>query len=171
VAPVTTTVRAGIVESLMKQTLATPTNPPAGGARPSARGFTGLLLDRVARLGAAHYPRVYGQLGIGKPALVSLAVLTAEGPLRQARLAERTGIDRATLVGVLNELEAQGLARRDPDPTDRRAHAVSATAAGRRLLVRAARLEADDDFFDVLTPAERGTLDALLARVIAAHEA
>jgi len=155
----------------MKQTLASQTKLPERTARPSARGFTGLLLDRVARLGAVHYPRVYGQLGIGKPALVSLAVLSAEGPLRQARLAERTGIDRATLVAVLNELEAQGLARRDPDPADRRAHAVSATAAGRRLLVRAARLEAEDDFFDVLTAPERATLDALLARVIAAHEA
>ena len=123
------------------------------------------------RLGAAHYAQAYGALGIGKPALVALAVLVAEGPLRQARLSERTGIDRATLVAVLNELEERGLARRDPDPGDRRAHAVSATAAGRRLLVRAARLEADDDFFAVLSAKERATLDALLVRVIAAHEA
>jgi DNA-binding MarR family transcriptional regulator len=154
--------------TLAKQTFRSQTNSAAGGA---ARLPTGLLLDRLVRLGAARYADVYGALGIGKPALVVLVVLATEGPLRQARLSARSGIDRATLVALLNELEQRDLARRAPDPADRRAHAVSVTDAGRALLLHAAELEAGDDFFAALTPAERTTLDALLAKLVTAHDA
>lgn len=129
---------------------------------------TGLLMDRLGRVAAARWPVVYGELGISKPALVVLVALT-EGPLRQARLSERTGIDRATLVALLNDLEAKRLARRAPDPADRRAHAVSITGDGHALLARAAELAAGDDFFAALTPDEHATLDALLAKLSAAH--
>jgi len=129
----------------------------------------GLRFDRIQRIAAARWPRVYGELGIGKPALIVLVTLLREGPLRQARLSERSGIDRATLVALLNELEGKRLAARAPDPADRRAHAVSITDAGSALLARALELERDDDFFAALTPAELRTLDALLARLLAAH--
>ena len=134
-------------------------------------GLTGLLIDRLVRAAAARYPEVYGELGISKPALVVLVALAAEGPLRQARVSERTGIDKATLVALLNELEDRGLARRAPDPSDRRAHAVSVTPEGRRLLDRAVELAAGDDFFAVLSAKERAALDDMLLRLLAAHGA
>lgn len=130
---------------------------------------TGLMIDRLVRLAAARWPAIYGELGIGKPALTVLVALAEHGPLRQARLSERTGIDKATLVRLLNELEGRGLAAREPDPADRRAHAVSATPSGRRLLGRAAELASADDFFATLTPQEHATLDDLLRRLVAAH--
>lgn len=151
----------------MKQTLATQTFAK----QTIGAGLTGLLIDRLVRAAAARYPEVYGELGISKPALVVLVAVAAEGPLRQARVSERTGIDKATLVGVLNELEEQGLARRAPDPSDRRAHAVSVTAKGRRVLERATELAAADDFFAPLSAKERATLDDMLARLVAAHSA
>lgn len=130
----------------------------------------GLRFDRLQRIAAARWPHVYGELEIGKPALIVLVTLLREGSLRQARLSERSGVDRATLVAILNELEGKGLASRAPDPADRRAHAVSITDAGRALLVRALELEAGDDFFAALTPAELRTLGALLAKLVAAHD-
>jgi DNA-binding MarR family transcriptional regulator len=150
----------------MKQTLAKKTLVE----QTTGAGFTGLLMDRLVRAAAARHPVVYGELGISKPALVVLVTLAAEGPLRQARLAERTGIDKATLVGLLNELGDRDLARRAPDASDRRAHAVSITSTGRRLLDRAAELAAGDDFFAALSAQERETLNALLVRLVAAHE-
>ncbi|MDO8185581.1 MarR family transcriptional regulator [Conexibacter sp. JD483] len=130
----------------------------------------GLRFDRLGRIAAARWPQVYGELGIGKPALLVLVTLVREGaPLRQARLAERSGVDRATLVALLNELESRQLAARAPDPADRRAHAVSITDAGRALLLRALELERGDDFFAALTPAELTTLGSLLSRLLAAH--
>lgn len=126
-------------------------------------------MDRLGRVAAARWPVVYGELGISKPALVVLVALATEGSLRQARLSERTGIDRATLVALLNDLESKRLAHRAPDPADRRAHAVSITDDGRALLTRAAELQNGDDFFAALTADEHATLDALLAKLSAAH--
>jgi DNA-binding MarR family transcriptional regulator len=157
-------------QTLAQQTFGLQTNSPeGGGAGLPARLPTGLLVDRLVRVAAARWPLVYGELGIGKPALVVLVTLAADGPLRQARLSERAGVDRATLVALLNELESRRLATRAPDPGDRRAHVVSITAAGRRLLARAAELEAADDFFAALTARERRTLDTLLRKLLAAH--
>jgi DNA-binding MarR family transcriptional regulator len=130
---------------------------------------TGFVIDRLVRVAADRWQEHYGELGIGKPALVVLVALATDGPLRQARLSEQTRIDRATLVALLNVLESRDLARRAPDPADRRAHAVSITDAGLALLARAAELEASDDFFAALTPRERATFDALLGRLLAAH--
>lgn len=145
-------------------------SPEGGGGLP-VRLPTGLLVDRLVRVAAARWPQIYGELGIGKPALVVLVVLASEGPLRQARLSERTGVDRATLVALLNELESRDLARRAPDPGDRRAHVVTLTDAGRTLLGRAAELEAGDDFFAALTARERATFDRLLQKLVTAHGA
>ncbi len=131
--------------------------------------LTGLLLDRLVRLGTTHYPQVYGELEISKPALVALVAIAAAGPLRQARLSDASGIDRASLVAVLNELESAGLATRGPDPHDRRAHVVTVTAQGEKLLARARELAEQDGFFSVLSADERETLNALLQRLIAAH--
>lgn len=130
---------------------------------------TGLVIDRLTRVAADRWREHYGELGIGKPALTVLVALATEGPLRQARLSERTRIDRATLVALLNELESRDLAVRAPDPADRRAHAVSITDKGFALLARAAELEAQDDFFAALTARERDAFDALLARLLEAH--
>lgn len=144
-------------------------SPDGGGGALPARLPTGLLVDRLVRAAAARWPEQYGELGIPKSALVVLVVLASEGPLRQARLSERTGVDRATLVALLNELEGRDLARRAPDPGDRRAHVVAIADAGRALLQRAAELEATDDFFAALTTRERATFDRLLQKLITAH--
>jgi DNA-binding MarR family transcriptional regulator len=126
-------------------------------------------MDRLVRAAAARYPAVYGELGIAKPGLVVLVTLASGASLRQARISERTGIDKATLVGVLNDLGERGLTHRAPDPTDRRAHAVSITPKGLRLLQRAAALSVTDDFFAALSRSERTTLDRLLRKLVTAH--
>ena len=50
--------------------------------------------------------------------------------VRQNSLAEAVGIEGASLVRLLDELQANGLITREPDPADRRANAVNLTDAG-----------------------------------------
>ena len=73
------------------------------------------------------------------------------------------GIDPSTMVSLIDELEAAGLAKRRPHPTDRRAREVVITPKGRRLLERAARWRAqvEDEVLGGLT-AERRELLTLL---------
>ncbi|WP_261528310.1 MarR family winged helix-turn-helix transcriptional regulator [Burkholderia multivorans] len=51
--------------------------------------------------------------------------------VRQGTLAEYVGIEGPSLVRLLDQLCAAGLARRDEDPHDRRAKTISLTAEGR----------------------------------------
>ena len=50
--------------------------------------------------------------------------------VRQNTLADAVGIEGASLVRLLDELQASGLITREPDPNDRRANAVNLTEAG-----------------------------------------
>ncbi|WP_234744771.1 MarR family winged helix-turn-helix transcriptional regulator [Burkholderia sp. WTPI3] len=56
--------------------------------------------------------------------------------VRQGTLAEHVGIEGPSLVRLLDQLCAAGLARRDEDPHDRRAKTISLTAAGRAVTTR-----------------------------------
>ncbi|MDB6094746.1 MAG: MarR family transcriptional regulator [Verrucomicrobia bacterium] len=54
--------------------------------------------------------------------------------LSPAELAERTGVTRATITGLIDTLERDGLVTRSPDAVDRRMMEVSLTEKGRAAL-------------------------------------
>jgi len=78
------------------------------------------------------------------------------------------GIDRSTMVLLIDQLESGGLAKRRPSATDRRAREVVITPKGRRLLQRARRMvaEVEDEVLAGLTAEERRELLALLRRAL-----
>src|SRR3954470_3107632 len=87
-------------------------------------------------LGRALVPAQLPVLGGQGLSMWGYAVLLGldERPLRgQSALAEAVGADKSRLIGVLDELQGRGLIHRQPDPTDRRAHLLTITAAGSRL--------------------------------------
>jgi DNA-binding MarR family transcriptional regulator len=61
----------------------------------------------------------------------------ARAPMSMRELAAALGIDPPNATVVVSELEAQGLVRRKPHPTDGRAKLVEATARGKELARRA----------------------------------
>jgi DNA-binding MarR family transcriptional regulator len=69
--------------------------------------------------------------------LSALSVVVFRGPLTLGELAAAEAVRSATMTGIVNGMEAQGLVRRRPHAADGRAVQVEATAAGRRLLQRA----------------------------------
>ena len=88
-------------------------------------------------------------------------------PLSQVEMGERLGIDRNTMVLLLDDLEARGLVTRRRDPRDRRAHLVSLTDAGRDVLAQSTALarRTNDEVFAPLSAEERAQLHALLSRL------
>ncbi|MCF2527308.1 MarR family winged helix-turn-helix transcriptional regulator [Yinghuangia soli] len=98
-----------------------------------------------------------------------LKMLDAVGPRSQQVLAEELRIDRSVMVGLCEELERNGHVRRERNPEDRRAYAVTITDAGRTAL---AVLERDvpDYLAEALAPLtakERTQLAALLGKLLA----
>jgi DNA-binding MarR family transcriptional regulator len=61
----------------------------------------------------------------------------ARRPMSMGELAQALGIDPPNASVMVNDLEAQGLVRRQPHPTDRRAKVVGATRKGKDLARRA----------------------------------
>ena len=75
--------------------------------------------------------------GIDSRELAVLARVDGPQPPSQQQLAARLEVDRTTMVGLVDALEAKGLLARRPHPDDRRKNAVELTAAGRRTLTEA----------------------------------
>lgn len=94
-------------------------------------------------------------------------VLTAlaDGPTpTQAELAATTGRDKTRLIRNLDRLQARGLVRRTPDPSDRRNKVVELTAAGHRTLesCRAEITAMEDDLLSALPRADRRAFERAL---------
>jgi DNA-binding MarR family transcriptional regulator len=67
----------------------------------------------------------------------ALSVVVFRGPLTLGELADAEGVRSATMTGIVNGLEVDGLVERRPHGRDRRSVLVEATASGRRVLARA----------------------------------
>ncbi|ESR25637.1 MarR family winged helix-turn-helix transcriptional regulator [Lutibaculum baratangense] len=102
----------------------------------------GFALVEVTRLLRSHIDRAFESAGLGLTVgeARTLAYADQYPGLRQSALAERIGVEPMTLVAYLDRLEAHGLVRREPDPTDRRAKIVVLTEAAGPAVRRIHRL-------------------------------
>jgi DNA-binding MarR family transcriptional regulator len=119
--------------------------------------------DRLADLtGPALAP-----YGIDGRQLAVLLVLAGGEPASQHEAAQRLGIDRTTMVALLDGLEAKGLVARHPAAGDRRKNVVELTPGGRDTLRAATRAsdEAESRFLAPLTTADGERLKEVLRAV------
>ena len=126
--------------------------------------FVGQLFFRLWRASHVRAAEVLGSVGL-TPALFGLlnVIGAREGAIQQ-ELGSAMGIDRSTMVSLIDQLESANLAKRRPSATDRRAREIAITPKGRRLLQRARQmvLETEDEVLAGLTAAERTELVRLL---------
>ncbi|MGV3491761.1 MAG: MarR family winged helix-turn-helix transcriptional regulator [Devosia sp.] len=88
-------------------------------------------LLHVGRLWRKMARQVAAEHGVSEAASAPLVWIERLGDnVRQNALAEAIGIEGASLVRLIDELEGSGLVQRLPDPTDRRANSVSLTPRG-----------------------------------------
>jgi DNA-binding MarR family transcriptional regulator len=119
--------------------------------------------------GSLHYLLKHAQMRLAEltaPALEPFgisgrqcAVLMAaaeQAPSSQHDIAQRMGVDRTTMVTLVDELEAKGLVERRPDSRDRRKNVVELTPAGRDALLGASKAvdEAERRFLGPLSDDE-----------------
>lgn len=107
--------------------------------------------------------------GVRSKDFIVLMAVDAMGPQSQQQLARMHGIDRTTMVSLVDGLERHGLVERTRDPSDRRKYAIELTAEGQALLrnkLFPAMLGALDAFLNPLTPDEREQLNRVLWRLV-----
>ncbi|MEU1821438.1 MarR family winged helix-turn-helix transcriptional regulator [Streptomyces abikoensis] len=138
-------------------------------ALPRIQALPSWLLNRASARGRRLVTEALAQDGMRMPHHAVLSAVADLGPVAQAELGRTTGFDPKDMVGILNDLQAQELITRTPDPADRRKNAIALTPAGRRRLARLTKLgdEANEALLAALTPAERELFLALLSRVVA----
>ena len=108
--------------------------------------------------------------GVDGRELGVLLVLAGREPASQQQAAQRLGIDRTTMVALLDTLEGKGLVSRHPHADDRRRNVVELTEAGQDTLRRATEAsdDAEREFLALLSPqAARQLRDSL--QTIVAH--
>src|SRR5262249_23578961 len=96
-----------------------------------------------------------------------LVLVERNAGLSQMALARALGIDRSTLVPILNRLQSRGLLLRNASPTDGRTPALALTPAGEKALARVGRLVRAHEkrIASGLSAAETRTLIELLDKV------
>src|SRR5712692_7196735 len=138
---------------------------------PSLADRSGALLTIAARTGQELAGKRLAPMGL-TVRLCGVLNLLGNGPISQQELGEQLGIDRTTIVELIDELERQGVVVRRRNPADRRSYALSLTPRGRTVQKRAARAfdAAADEFFGPLRPAEQQALTDMLQRIIASAD-
>lgn len=103
------------------------------------------------------------------PRYLGLLAIVGDNPgQRQIRLAETIGLQRSSLVAILDRLEADGLLERRASEEDRRSKAVWLTAEGSRVLAELSKLatEHEASMTDGLAPGARAAVMAGLDAII-----
>jgi DNA-binding MarR family transcriptional regulator len=113
-------------------------------SRADPRADDGPVPELTSRLG---YLLKHAQLRLGELTMAALAPYGINGrelavllslaggePASQQEAAHRLGVDRTTMVALLDALEAKGLVARHPHAGDRRRNVVELTPAGKQTL-------------------------------------
>ena len=114
-------------------------SPLDRGLLPSLLGYalrrtqSAVFADFAATFARAGETLTPGEFGL-------LVLVERNAGMSQMALARALGIDRSTLVPILNRLQARGFLLRNASPTDGRTHALALTPAGEKALARFARL-------------------------------
>jgi DNA-binding MarR family transcriptional regulator len=126
----------------------------------------GMLLVKIGRVAERWYTEALKPSGLTPRHLGVLFEVRAR-PTSQQALIDSIGVDPSKLVGLLNDLEADGLIVRRRDPEDRRRHIVEVSKEGRVRLAAAERAAKDveDRLFVGLDSAQRTELLGVLAHV------
>jgi DNA-binding MarR family transcriptional regulator len=142
-----------------------------------ARRNTGSLASRRLAYLFKHAERLMAELHVetlapfdihARDLGVLLAIDRCESASQQ-QVAESLGVDRTTMVAIIDALEAKGIVVRRPDPEDRRRNVVELTQAGQTLLRQATAASdvAEAELLAPLNPQEGEQLRTLLARILA----
>lgn len=94
-------------------------------------------IRRITRAVDLYSKKLVLEFGITAPQLMVLDEIVAKGAMMVRSVAAEIHLSASTLVGIVDRLEAKGLAKRERSAPDRRKVLVAATEAGRSLVARA----------------------------------
>ncbi len=145
--------------------------PPARPPRELVKS-TGFLLKRLGFAIKERSVQAFEERGANPYQHGVLCSLSERRAETQTQIAEALGYDKSWLVGLLDELEEDGLIERKADPSDRRRNVVTLRPEGEARLkeFREVSKQVEDEFLAPLTAAERTQLHELLLKLAEHHD-
>ncbi len=130
--------------------------------------FAPYLMNRIMGRYNAGFHEELAVLGLTTPKARALAVLSVVDAPLVGELAVYTVTEQSTLSRALDQLQADGLIRRETDPNDSRATRVSITDEGRTVFADLwpHMLAAQDRMFRDISPDERHAFVATLQKML-----
>lgn len=131
----------------------------------------GYLMNYNARIIRERLEVALEPLHLSLRELGIMRILESEGPLLQNELGKRQGIDRTSVVQLIDQLEKREFVQRTQNKDDRRSKFLFLTPRGRKTLSQALRLVEKEQkgFLSPLSAEEWETMRLLLLKLLSAH--
>ncbi len=149
----------------MKPEQRTPSTDPADSYRLEHQ--VGYWLRRAYQRHMAIFAGVMSDLDLTSMQFAALVKLHELKAVSQTELGRLTGMDRATISGVVARLKRRNLVLYKPDPLDKRSRIIALTPAGDTLLGEAMQRigRVTEQTLEPIEPAERDNLRAILQKM------
>ena len=149
----------------MKPEQRTPSTDPADSYRLEHQ--VGYWLRRAYQRHMAIFAGVMSDLDLTSMQFAALVKLHELKAVSQTELGRLTGMDRATISGVVARLKRRNLVLYKPDPLDKRSRIIALTPAGDGLLTEAMQRigRVTEQTLEPIAPADRESLRAILQKM------
>lgn len=136
------------------------------------RQMPGHLIRRAQQTISALFAEEVGDQDLTSVQFAALTVIGETSGIDATGLSVSIALDRATIGGVIDRLQAKGLIRREASDTDRRVKRLYLTSPGIEAVSRAlpAVLRAQHRLLTALDEADQAVFLRLLAQIVAAHD-
>jgi DNA-binding MarR family transcriptional regulator len=149
----------------MKPEQRTPSTDPADSYRLEHQ--VGYWLRRAYQRHMAIFAGIMSDLDLTSMQFAALVKLHELKAVSQTELGRLTGMDRATLSGVVARLKRRNLVLYKPDPLDKRSRIIALTPGGESVLAEAMQRigRVTDQTLEPIEPAERENLRSILQKM------
>ena len=149
----------------MKPEQRTPSGDPADSYRLEHQ--VGYWLRRAYQRHMAIFAGIMSDLDLTSMQFAALVKLHELKAVSQTELGRLTGMDRATISGVVARLKRRNLVLYKPDPLDKRSRIIALTPAGEGLLHEAMQRigRVTEQTLEPIAPADRESLRAILQKM------
>lgn len=115
------------------------------------------MLARASQAGTRYWTNCLKDLNLTAVQAMVINFLGEKDKVTSKELTKETGLDAATLTGIIDRLKSSGYIDRKPHSTDRRAVNISLTDQGREIMqdIRKRALPANMDFLSSLNDEEK----------------
>jgi DNA-binding MarR family transcriptional regulator len=136
---------------------------------PYLKKYLGYCFFKAAARFRGAMDRQLAQFGIVGPHFGMMVLIREMGPQTQVELGQQMGMDKATMVRMIDGLEAKKFLKRVTTPEDRRAKRIELTPQGLQAINKMdeARKRAEKEMLGNLTAAEREQLRDIVMKILA----